>query len=136
MRIESTNVYVGPNVFALFPVIRHVLDLGELEHWPTGRLGEDFTPHGVVWYCLFVLTFSIRKDRIMKTFIVLTADDKEGTIYPDVIGPFQTHDIAIDFATKHLGDLGGFREPADGGHAGVIYVNDRVATDPQEYIQD
>ncbi|HSG97719.1 MAG TPA: hypothetical protein VLA11_06995, partial [Woeseiaceae bacterium] len=42
MRIESTNVYVGPNVFARFPVIRHVLDLGELEHWPTVRLGEDF----------------------------------------------------------------------------------------------
>ena len=42
MRIDSTNVFVGPNVFALFPVIRHVLDLGELEHWPTGRLGEDF----------------------------------------------------------------------------------------------
>ena len=42
MRIDSTNVYVGPNVFARFPVIRHVLDLGELETWPTGRLGEDF----------------------------------------------------------------------------------------------
>jgi len=42
MRIESTNVYVGPSVFAHFPVIRHVLDLGELEHWPTVRLGEDF----------------------------------------------------------------------------------------------
>lgn len=42
MRIDSTNVYVGPSVFARFPVIRHVLDLGELEHWPTGRLGEDF----------------------------------------------------------------------------------------------
>jgi cyanophycin synthetase len=42
MRIESTNVYVGPNIFARFPVIRHVLDLGDLEHWPTVRLGEDF----------------------------------------------------------------------------------------------
>ncbi len=42
MRIESTNVYVGPNLFARFPVIRHVLDLGELEHWPTTRLGETF----------------------------------------------------------------------------------------------
>jgi cyanophycin synthetase len=42
MRIESTNVYVGPNLFARFPVIRHVLDLGELEHWPTVRLGEEF----------------------------------------------------------------------------------------------
>ena len=42
MKIESTNVYVGPNMFARFPVIRHVLDLGELEHWPTVRLGGSF----------------------------------------------------------------------------------------------
>jgi cyanophycin synthetase len=42
MRIDSTNVYVGPNLFARFPVIRHVLDLGELENWPTVRLGEEF----------------------------------------------------------------------------------------------
>ncbi len=42
MKIESTNVYVGPNLFARFPVIRHILDLGELEQWPTGRLGDDF----------------------------------------------------------------------------------------------
>ncbi|MGI9233870.1 MAG: cyanophycin synthetase [Woeseiaceae bacterium] len=42
MKIESTNVYVGPNTFARFPVIRHVLDLGELEEWPTVRLGKEF----------------------------------------------------------------------------------------------
>jgi len=42
MRIESTNVYVGPSVFARFPVIRHVLDLGVLEEWPTSRLGEAY----------------------------------------------------------------------------------------------
>ena len=42
MKITSTNVYVGPNVYAHFPVIRHVIDLGELEEWPTGRLGADF----------------------------------------------------------------------------------------------
>jgi cyanophycin synthetase len=42
MKIESTNVYVGPNQFARFPVIRHVLDLGELEAWPTVRLGDKF----------------------------------------------------------------------------------------------
>ncbi len=42
MRIVSTNVYVGPNVFAHFRVIRHVLELGELEHWPTGRLGDSY----------------------------------------------------------------------------------------------
>jgi cyanophycin synthetase len=42
MKIVSTNVYVGPNIYAHFPVIRHVLDLGELEDWPTGRLGKAF----------------------------------------------------------------------------------------------
>jgi cyanophycin synthetase len=42
MKIVSTNVYVGPNIYAHFPVIRHVLDLGVLEEWPTGRLGNDF----------------------------------------------------------------------------------------------
>ncbi|MDJ0909888.1 MAG: cyanophycin synthetase [Woeseiaceae bacterium] len=42
MRIVSTNVYVGPNIFAHFKVIRHVIDLGVLEEWPTGRLGESF----------------------------------------------------------------------------------------------
>ncbi|MDH4315909.1 MAG: cyanophycin synthetase, partial [Gammaproteobacteria bacterium] len=42
MKIVSTNVYVGPNIYAHFPVIRHVLDLGELEDWPTSRLGDAF----------------------------------------------------------------------------------------------
>ena len=42
MKITATNVYVGPNPYAHFPVIRHVLELGELEDWPTARLGEDF----------------------------------------------------------------------------------------------
>ena len=42
MKVLSTNVYVGPNVYASFPVIRHVIDLGVLEEWPTARLGEAF----------------------------------------------------------------------------------------------
>lgn len=42
MKILSTNIYVGPNVYAHFPVIRHVLDLEALEDWPTGRLGKAF----------------------------------------------------------------------------------------------
>ena len=42
MKIVSTNVYVGPNVFAHFRVIRHVLDLGVLEEWPSLRLGDSF----------------------------------------------------------------------------------------------
>lgn len=38
MRIVSTNVYEGPNQYALFPVIRHTVDLGILEEYPTGKL--------------------------------------------------------------------------------------------------
>ena len=42
MRVVSTNTYVGPNPYAHFPCIRHVIDLGILEEWPTVRLGMDF----------------------------------------------------------------------------------------------
>ena len=42
MKILSTTVFRGPNIYALFPVIRHTIDLGELEHWPTARLGDGF----------------------------------------------------------------------------------------------
>ncbi|MCK0103837.1 cyanophycin synthetase [Pseudohalocynthiibacter sp. F2068] len=42
MKIVSTNVFVGPNVWASFPVIRHVVDLGVLEEWPSVKLGTEF----------------------------------------------------------------------------------------------
>jgi cyanophycin synthetase len=42
MRILDRSVYVGPSLYARFPVIRLELDLKELEAWPTGRLGEGF----------------------------------------------------------------------------------------------
>ncbi len=42
MRIISTNVYVGPNVYAHFPVIRHVIDISVLENYPSMSLGENF----------------------------------------------------------------------------------------------
>ncbi|MCP4330025.1 MAG: cyanophycin synthetase [Alphaproteobacteria bacterium] len=42
MRILDTSVYRGPNIYALFPMIRHLVDIGILEEWPTGRLGEGF----------------------------------------------------------------------------------------------
>ncbi|NRB17837.1 MAG: cyanophycin synthetase [Rhodobacteraceae bacterium] len=42
MKIISTNVFVGPNVWAGFPVIRHVIDLGLLEDWPSAKIGSDF----------------------------------------------------------------------------------------------
>ncbi|MCB1033421.1 MAG: cyanophycin synthetase, partial [Acidobacteria bacterium] len=42
MKILSESVYVGPNLYALFPVIRLTVDLGPLEDWPSGRLGAGF----------------------------------------------------------------------------------------------
>ncbi len=42
MRILERSVFVGPSLYAHFPVIRLTLDLGELEQWPTGRLGAAF----------------------------------------------------------------------------------------------
>ncbi len=49
MKIVATSVYVGPNIYALFPVIRHTLDLGPLEEWPSGRLGTRFVDPLVEW---------------------------------------------------------------------------------------
>ncbi|HEY2144978.1 MAG TPA: cyanophycin synthetase [Steroidobacteraceae bacterium] len=42
MRVLDRSVYVGPSLYARFPVIRLELDLGDLEAWPTGRLGGEF----------------------------------------------------------------------------------------------
>ncbi len=42
MRIVDRSVYVGPSLYARFPVIKLELDLGALEAWPTGRLGLEF----------------------------------------------------------------------------------------------
>ncbi len=42
MKILDRSVYVGPSLYAHFPVIRLDLDLGPLEEWPTVRLGPDF----------------------------------------------------------------------------------------------
>ncbi len=42
MKILATNVYVGPSLYAHFPVIRHQVDIGILEDWPSARLGSGF----------------------------------------------------------------------------------------------
>jgi len=42
MKILSTNVYVGPNLYAHFPVIRQQIDLGILEEWPSAKIGDEF----------------------------------------------------------------------------------------------
>jgi cyanophycin synthetase len=42
MKILATNVFVGPSLYAHFPVIRHQVDIGILEDWPSVKLGEGF----------------------------------------------------------------------------------------------
>jgi len=42
MRILDRSVFVGPSLYAHFPVIRLELDLGVLEAWPTVKLGTGF----------------------------------------------------------------------------------------------
>jgi len=42
MKILDRNVYLGPSLYAHFPTIRLTLDLGDLEEWPSVRLGESF----------------------------------------------------------------------------------------------
>ena len=43
MKITATNVYVGPSIYANFPVIRMVVDLGVLLEWPSVKCGNGFT---------------------------------------------------------------------------------------------
>jgi cyanophycin synthetase len=43
MQILDRSVYVGPSLYAHFPVIRLEVDLGPLEEWPSGKLGPGFT---------------------------------------------------------------------------------------------
>ena len=35
-------MFDGPNTWASFPVIRHVIYLGVLEDWPSAKIGSDF----------------------------------------------------------------------------------------------
>lgn len=42
MRILERTVYIGANVYAHYPVIRLLIDLGPLERWPSARLGSSF----------------------------------------------------------------------------------------------
>ena len=42
MKLLDSSVYLGPSIYAHFPVIRFTMDLEELEAWPTMRLGKPF----------------------------------------------------------------------------------------------
>ena len=49
MNVVSRAVYLGPSLYAKFPVIRLVVDLGPLDAWPTVRLGDGFQRRLVEW---------------------------------------------------------------------------------------
>ena len=38
MRVRDTRVYLGPNLYANFRVIRMTVDLGPLEQWPSAKI--------------------------------------------------------------------------------------------------
>lgn len=42
MKVTETRVYLGPSLYAHFRVIRMIVDLEELEAWPSARLGDRF----------------------------------------------------------------------------------------------
>ena len=42
MKLLDSSVYLGPSLYAHFPVIRFIVDLGELEQWPSVKLGTPF----------------------------------------------------------------------------------------------
>src|SRR5262245_19123617 len=42
MKLLDSSVYLGPSLYAHFPVIRLTLDLGRLEEWPSMKLGRRF----------------------------------------------------------------------------------------------
>lgn len=42
LKILETSVFRGPNIYAKFPVIRHVVDIGVLEDWPSAKIGDEF----------------------------------------------------------------------------------------------
>ena len=42
MKLLDSSVYLGPSLYAHFPVIRFIVDLGELEQWPSVKLGTAF----------------------------------------------------------------------------------------------
>jgi cyanophycin synthetase len=49
MIVRQRSVYQGPSLYAHFPVIRLLLDLEQLEEWPSVRLGSPFVTTLLEW---------------------------------------------------------------------------------------
>ena len=87
------------------------------------------------------------KDHKGPVFIVLTTSDKDGTVSPPVIGPFDSLVEAMRFGVEQCDEIVGdwppgsgndhplgIRVPLEGGYAGVIYVSAVLADTPDDYL--
>ncbi len=73
----------------------------------------------------------------MSVFVVLTADDKQGVLDPEVVGPFADEASAESFIENHPRHIGrGVIEPFDGGYAGAVLVSAGGAIDPATYMRE
>lgn len=81
----------------------------------------------------------VQDDIAGPVFIILTESDKGGTLAPDVIGPFALLSEAKRFGAEHCREIEGmgFREPTDGGYAGVTYVAPGLVDySPEQYVEE
>lgn len=68
----------------------------------------------------------------MAAYVVITRDDKQGTVYPDIYGPFLT-DVEAEAFAKKVDPYELRYIQAVGGYYGVHVVSDTTATPPEEW---
>lgn len=68
----------------------------------------------------------------MSAFVVISFDDKQGVVNPDIYGPFATDAEAEAFADRVNADALTFVQNV-GGYYGIHVVSDATAKDPSEW---
>jgi len=68
----------------------------------------------------------------MSAFVVITRDDKQGTVYPEIYGPFASNKEAEIFAGLAEDDEQ-WRTELRGGYHGVHLVSELTATSPLDW---
>ena len=77
----------------------------------------------------------------MSAYVLLTRDDKSGTISPTIIGPFDTHEDAATFidpdtkAGEYIDRMESAYLDTYGGYAAVVIVSEDTAENPDEYAK-
>ena len=68
-------------------------------------------------------------------FIVVTNDQKQGTMYPEIIGPFDDWDLAEKFGMKYIQCQIDSHLGSEGGYADWHIVGRMSAQSPADYIK-